>query len=66
MNATELTNEELKQALNRMYRAFYFRPKYILRRMFKLSPADIKNNLKGFKSILRNTLRVKKGKELET
>ena len=66
MNATELTNEELKQALNRMYRAFYFRPKYILRRMFKLSPADIKNNLKGFKSILMNTLRVKKGKELET
>ncbi|HLD42431.1 MAG TPA: radical SAM protein [Candidatus Nanoarchaeia archaeon] len=66
MNATNLSNEELKQALNRMYRAFYFRPKYIARRMLKLKPADVRNNWNGFWSIVRNTLRVKRGEELKT
>jgi len=66
MNATNLSNEELRQALNRMYRAFYFRPKYIARRMLKLKPADVRNNWNGFWSIVRNTLRVKRGEELKT
>jgi anaerobic magnesium-protoporphyrin IX monomethyl ester cyclase len=66
MNATSLTNAELRQALNKMYRAFYFRPKYIARRLVKLKPADIRNNWNGFVSIIKNTLRVNKGADLES
>lgn len=54
MNATNLTNEELKQMSKKAFAKFYLRPKYILRRLTMLNKGDIKNSLTGFRVLLRN------------
>ena len=64
MNATRLSDEELRESLNKMYRAFYFRPKYILKRATQLSIPELRNSLNGLFSILHNTFRVKINKRL--
>ena len=64
MNATNISDEELRKLLNKMYRKFYFRPRYILKRAKKLSLPEIRNSWNGFFSILHNTLRVKVNKRL--
>lgn len=62
MNATSLSNEELKEYLNKAYRAFYFRPKYILRRLTKLNRDELYNSIQGFKSIAKDFYKTKKFK----
>lgn len=64
MNATSLGNEQLKEYLNKAYRAFYFRPKYILRRLTKLNRDEIQNSIYGFWSIVSDFYKTKafKGK----
>ena len=64
MNATNISDEELRKSLNMMYRKFYFRPRYILKRAMKLSLPEIKNSWNGLLSILNHTLRVKSNKRL--
>lgn len=64
MNATSLAADELKEYLNKAYRSFYFRPKYILRRLTKLNRDEIQNSFNGLKSILKDfyTTKAFKGK----
>ncbi len=64
MNATSISTQELKEYLNKAYRAFYFRPQYILRRLIKLSPDEIRNSLYGLVSIMSDFYKTKtfKGK----
>lgn len=64
MNATSLPTEELKEYLNKAYRAFYFRPKYILRRLTKLNRDELRNSIYGFWSIVSDFYKTKafKGK----
>ncbi len=64
MNATNISDEELRKLLNKMYRKFYFRPRYILKRAMKLSLPEIKNSWNGLFSILQNTIRVKINRRL--
>lgn len=64
MNATNISDEELRKLLNKIYRKFYFRPRYILKRAMKLNLPEIKNSWNGLFFILRNTLRVKINKRL--
>ena len=64
MNATNISDEELRKSLTMMYRKFYFRPRYILKRAMKLSLPEIKNSWNGLLSILNHTLRVKSNKRL--
>jgi len=52
LNATEMSLEELSQVLKYAIKKFYFRPRYILKRMMNLNSAEIKNNIKGFWAII--------------
>lgn len=62
MNATSVETSELKEYLNRAYRSFYFRPKYILRRLTKLNYDEIYNSINGLKNILNDLYTTKKFK----
>lgn len=57
MNATNLPTEELKKYASKMYRSFYFRPSYILKRLTKLRLRDLKSNISGLHSLLEYTIR---------
>lgn len=50
MNATNLPLEQLKPYLKRAYREFYFRPSFILKKMFSF--AEYPNYIEGLKKIL--------------
>lgn len=65
MNATSVPTEELKTYLDKAYRRFYFRPKYILRRLTKLDKGELKNSIDGAKSILKNAWKQKFGKKIQ-
>jgi radical SAM superfamily enzyme YgiQ (UPF0313 family) len=54
MNATDLPNEELKKYMKKAYRSFYFRPRYILKRLTKLNKTEIKNSFNGLIALLKN------------
>jgi hypothetical protein len=54
MNATNLSNEELKKIQKKAFTRFYLRPKYILRRLTMLNKNDFRNSIKGFTVLLRN------------
>jgi len=54
MNATSLPTEELKKYLDKAYRAFYFRPRYILKRLRKLDRNELQNSISGLFKILGN------------
>lgn len=54
MNATNLSNEELKKIMKKAFTRFYLRPKYILRRLTMLNKNDLRNSIKGFTVLLRN------------
>lgn len=62
MNATNMPVEELRKYLDIAYRRFYFRPRYIFKRLTKLNINEMKNSLVGLSAILSNTLKVKKSK----
>lgn len=59
MNATSLSTEELNTCLDTAYRRFYFRLPYIIKRLrnFRLNEARI--SLRGLRSIVNNTYRVR-------
>lgn len=47
INATHLTDSELKRAMRMMIRSFYFRPSFILNRLKKISSTQLHNSLMG-------------------
>ena len=49
MKTKELDFGELEKALKRAYNSYYLRPKYILKRVLKLRPNNIKQNFRGLK-----------------
>lgn len=53
MNATTLTTQRLRKMLKRLYKSFYFRPDYVLRRSLTLNPHEWRRNFKGLVGILR-------------
>lgn len=53
MNATNLTEQELRQYMKKAYRSFYFRPSYILKRLTMLSKGEIKTSLLGLLTLLK-------------
>lgn len=59
MNATSLSTTELKTYLDKAYRRFYFRPKYILKRLAKLDKYELKNSYEGFVKIVKNNFKIK-------
>jgi len=56
LNATKMTNQELAQVLRRSLASFYFRPRYILKRLSYLTWPEIKNNFNGLIAILKKLL----------
>lgn len=56
MNATNLSDQELKKYLKKAYRSFYFRPSYIFKRLLMLNKEDIKTSIKGLSAILKTSL----------
>ncbi|MBU4360267.1 B12-binding domain-containing radical SAM protein [Patescibacteria group bacterium] len=60
MNATNLSNEELKAVSKKAFMRFYLRPKYILKRLTKLNKHDLKNSVNGFNLLLKNYFLKKK------
>jgi len=59
MNATDLSDEELRKYMNKAYLSFYFRPSYILKRLFMLNKDDIKTSVYGFWAILKTVFQNK-------
>jgi hypothetical protein len=59
MNATDLPYKELTKYLNRAYRAFYLRPRFILRRfvMSLRSINEMRNTYYGMSGILTESVR---------
>jgi len=55
MNATNLPTEELNKYVKKAFRNFYFRPGYILKRLGKMRWHEIKINLKGGLTLLKNS-----------
>lgn len=53
MNATQMSAEELRQMPKKVYRSFYLRPGYMLKRTFSLSFHEWKMNLRGLFKILK-------------
>lgn len=53
MNATNLSNEELKKYMKKAYRSFYFRPLYILKRLTMLNKEEIKGSIFGFLALVK-------------
>jgi hypothetical protein len=52
LNATEISDKELEQALVHMVRSFYLRPDYIFKRLKRLTFNDLRNSIKGLCNIL--------------
>jgi len=53
MNATNLSNEDLKKYMSKAYRSFYLRPSYILKRLTMINKNEIKTSIGGFLAILK-------------
>ena len=57
INATKLTEDELRAAVKLMFRTFYFRPSYIMNRLMSITtPKEISNNLVGGFGLLRKAV----------
>ena len=52
MNATKISTEELNKYLSKMYRSFYLRPSYILKRLTKLRLHNFRSVINGLRVIL--------------
>jgi len=59
MNATSMPTDELATYLDKAYRRFYFRPKYILNRLTKLDKYELKNSYEGLVKIIKNNFKIK-------
>ncbi len=58
MNATLMDARELPRLMRRAYRSFYFRPRFIIGRVWTLNPVIWRNNFKSALRILRLGKRV--------
>ena len=56
MNASKLSESELEKAMRTMIRSFYLRPSYIMNRMKRISPNEIRNNFIGGFGLLKRIL----------
>ncbi len=57
INASRLSDIELKKAMDCMVRSFYFRPSYIFNRLTRITPGEIRNNLIGGVGLLGKLFR---------
>ena len=64
MNATESSNSDLRKYLDKAFFKFYFRPKYIFRRLNKLSLQEIQGDLIGLKLLIMRFLTSKIRKKI--
>lgn len=53
MNATSMSTPELKQMRKKVFRSFYLRPSYVIRRVFTSNLHEWKMNFKGLFKILK-------------
>jgi anaerobic magnesium-protoporphyrin IX monomethyl ester cyclase len=53
INATKISTEKLEKFLKKAIISFYFRPKYIMKRLLKLNATEIKNNFVGLWYIIK-------------
>ena len=53
MNATDLSDKELKKYMSKAYRSFYFRPSYILKRLTMINKDELKTSIYGFLALLK-------------
>lgn len=56
INASKLSNAELKRVMRLAIGAFYFRPSYILNRLMRITPAEVRNNFVGGLGLLYKML----------
>lgn len=56
LNATKISAEELDKFLKKALVSFYLRPKYIIKRMAKLTPTEIKHNFLGLLAVAKKIL----------
>jgi anaerobic magnesium-protoporphyrin IX monomethyl ester cyclase len=48
-----LTTRQLEQEMKKAYKRYYFRPRYVLKRISKMrNPSDLRKNLRGLKKLL--------------
>ena len=59
MNATDLSNEELKKYMSKAYKSFYFRPFYILKRLTMVNKNELKTSVYGFLAVLKTIFKNK-------
>ena len=57
INATKISNKELAKTYQKAFISFYFRPRYILKRLKYFTWSEFKNNLKGLWFIIRSILK---------
>jgi len=57
MNASKLTESELESAMRAVIRSFYLRPSYILNRIKRITPNEMRNNFIGGFGLLKRILR---------
>jgi len=53
VNATDMSDAELAGLLGRAFRRFYFRPRYIVKRIRHMTWADFMNNVRGVCAIVK-------------
>ncbi|MAF13890.1 MAG: hypothetical protein CMI53_03285 [Parcubacteria group bacterium] len=53
INATKMTDKELSKAYRKAVTSFYFRPKYIFKRLMNLNFSELKNSISGLFIVLR-------------
>lgn len=53
LNATNVSIEELDKFIKKALFSFYFRPRYILKRLRRLTLGEIKNNLSGLRFVIK-------------
>lgn len=53
LKSYHLSNRQLEEEMKKAYKKYYFRPRYVLKRISKLrNPDDLKKNIKGLKKLL--------------
>lgn len=57
LNATKMSDEELSKIYKQALVSFYFRPKYIFKRIKNLTFSELKNNFNGLLTILKSAFK---------
>jgi len=58
MNATNLSAKELNSLMRKAYWSFYFRPRYIMKRISMLNKEEIRTSIRGLAAVLRTIFRL--------